>query len=226
MAQQAIGKQSALRPLVQSLLLIGYNVQMVALAKNRLYIRIVPRAVLDRDYRDIPRFRELCFVCPNYQRNWSCPDFPQDMSDYLASYDQVLLIACQFHFDQAIKNKYQGQAAQEFLIRFAEEKKDKILNLMLLLEREYPSTLALSAGRCNLCEVCAKVDGKPCRHPLSLRYSLEALGYDVSLLLKDFFALELCWPDGALADNLTLCMGLAGNDREALLSAARLFEQS
>ncbi|MGI6602337.1 MAG: DUF2284 domain-containing protein [Saccharofermentanales bacterium] len=199
---------------------------MVALAKRRLYFRIVPRPVLDRDYRDIPRFRELCLLCPNYGQRWSCPDFTQDLSDYLVPYAQVLLVACQFHFDQASKDKYPGQAARALLDSFAKEKKDEILGLMLRLEREYPAALALSAGTCSLCETCGKADGQPCRNPLSLRYSLEALGYDISLILKDFFALELCWSDGSLPDYLTLCMGLAGNDREVLLSAAHSLEQS
>ena len=44
------------------------------------------------------------------------------------------------------------------------------------------NVLHLGAGGCGLCEVCAKRTDEPCRHPDLAMASLEAYGFNVSLL--------------------------------------------
>ena len=60
-------------------------------------------------------------------------------------------------------------------------------------ERETPGSLRLDAGRCLVCERCARRDAQPCRFPEKLRYSLESLGANVGALAADKLGAPLQW---------------------------------
>ena len=60
-------------------------------------------------------------------------------------------------------------------------------------ERETPGSLRLDAGRCLVCERCARRDEQPCRFPEKLRYSLESLGANVGALAADKLGAPLQW---------------------------------
>ena len=60
-------------------------------------------------------------------------------------------------------------------------------------ERETPGSLRLDAGRCRVCETCARRKEKPCRFPEKLRYSLESLGGNVSALAADKLGAPVLW---------------------------------
>ena len=49
------------------------------------------------------------------------------------------------------------------------------------------------AGRCLVCERCARRDAQPCRFPEKLRYSLESLGANVGALVADKLGAPLQW---------------------------------
>ena len=58
-------------------------------------------------------------------------------------------------------------------------------------------------------EPCARIDGKPCRHPDKVRPSLEAFGFDISKTAKDLLGLEIKWSKGDLIpEYLTLVGGI------------------
>ena len=61
-------------------------------------------------------------------------------------------------------------------------------------------------GKCPYCsEPCARIDGKPCRHPDKVRPSLEALGFDVSKTASQLLGVEMQWGrDGMMPDYLVL----------------------
>ena len=65
--------------------------------------------------------------------------------------------------------------------------------MLLKLEQEIPGSLALQSGRCLLCERCAREEGKVCRHPQRLRYSIESLGGNVTATLQELLGVELQW---------------------------------
>ena len=60
-------------------------------------------------------------------------------------------------------------------------------------ERETCGSLRLDAGRCLVCERCARRDEEPCRFPEKLRYSLESLGANVGALAADKLGAPLQW---------------------------------
>ena len=75
-----------------------------------------------------------------------------------------------------------------------------------------PAARAFFAGTCLLCppEHCTRRESLPCRHPESIRPSLEALGFDVARTTSGLFGIDLQWgrPDTPPA-YLTLLSALA-----------------
>ena len=64
---------------------------------------------------------------------------------------------------------------------------------MVELEGQYENAYYYDMGSCALCEVCEKVEGKDCRYPDKMRISLEAWGYDIGGMLKDYFDIDIKW---------------------------------
>jgi len=72
-------------------------------------------------------------------------------------------------------------AAYETRLR---DSKNEFARIMTALEAEafkmgYRFAAAFAGGDCVLCDVCAGVDGQPCKHPFEARPSMEAVGIDV-----------------------------------------------
>jgi predicted metal-binding protein len=72
-------------------------------------------------------------------------------------------------------------AAYEARLR---DSKNEFARIMTALEAEafrmgYRFAAAFAGGDCVLCDVCAGVDGQPCKHPFEARPSMEAVGIDV-----------------------------------------------
>ena len=76
------------------------------------------------------------------------------------------------------------------------------------LEARIPESLSLSSGGCILCENCTRKEGKPCRQPDKMRYSLDAFGFDLSAITKDIFHIEILWCKGSLPKYFTLIHAL------------------
>ena len=78
-------------------------------------------------------------------------------------------------------------------------------------EKEFPESVSLSAGSCDLCkeEGCTRKDGKPCRYPDKLRYSIESLGGDVGRTVSKLMGYELEWvEEGKVPSYYVLVGGL------------------
>jgi predicted metal-binding protein len=64
------------------------------------------------------------------------------------------------------------------------DSQNEFAGLMTALEAEafkmgYRFAAAFAGGDCVLCDVCAGVNGQPCKHPFAARPSMEAVGIDV-----------------------------------------------
>lgn len=71
------------------------------------------------------------------------------------------------------------------------------------------SLLAVEISYLTKCAVCEKVQGKLCRSPRHLRYSIEALGGDVESCLQHYFHIPVLWGrNGTAPDYLVLVGGL------------------
>lgn len=66
---------------------------------------------------------------------------------------------------------------------------------MLAEEAKRSGRAALFTGLCPHCgeAVCARREGKPCRHPNLVRPSLEALGFNLCQISNELFGTEILW---------------------------------
>ena len=56
---------------------------------------------------------------------------------------------------------------------------------------------------------CTRLEGKPCRHPGKMRYSIESLGGNVGTTLSELMEIELEWiQEGRLPSYFVLVSGL------------------
>ena len=76
------------------------------------------------------------------------------------------------------------------------------------LEKHIPGSVSLSSGGCNLCKLCSRKDGHPCRQPDKMRYSLDAFGFDLTAITKDMFDIDILWCKERLLDYFTLIHGI------------------
>lgn len=166
-------------------------------------------------YVDIPTFLECCKKCSNYNQVWSCPSFDFNVESYWKKYKTIGLYGHQILFSEEVKNKNYTQEELDNLIKDVfKTEKQKLTDKLFTLEKEYPGSISLSAGSCQSCGIgnCSKKEGKPCRYPEKLRYSIESLGGNVGKTISDCFQIELEWvEEGKLPNYFVLICALLMN---------------
>ncbi len=156
---------------------------------------------------------DFCKNCSNYNINYSCPNFSFDRLKWLRQYSNAMLILtavptqqlaghreqlrAQNLMSDTLKKYNSANAELDLYARvsmYAFDQMKYLLNSRLLaLEKTADNVVSIPPGSCTYCEVCAKVNGKPCLYPEKLRYSLEALGFLVSQVLDVFFDYRIDW---------------------------------
>lgn len=164
-----------------------------------------------RRYRDVERFAAFCAQCPSHGNSWGCPPFsfnPVTMSD---GFKTVTLMGATIAFDDMTIAACRGAKAKSRQVATQAMKEVWSTLLPELMEREsqLPGSRCFTF-RCSLCpEGCTRPEGKPCRHPDMLRYSLESVGFDVSAAAHDLLSVDLEWSDdGSLSKHITLVTAL------------------
>ena len=107
--------------------------------------------------------------------------------------------------EKELSPKEQAEIIQETF--FAERK--RFLNTLREMETE--RSISLHVGCCDLCGIgnCARISGKPCRHPKEKRFSMESLGADAIKAADRYFGVPLCWPEkGRLPAYFMLVCGM------------------
>lgn len=172
--------------------------------------REVPLAEYRAQCVDVPKFLGYCAACPNYGGTWSCPPFDFDPQEIWDRYDRILLRAVKVPVPAELREKVLSpqEINDESHALLAPIKHD-LLSSLLEQERATPGSLALSAGRCQECQVCTKASGQPCRQPGRMRHSIESLGGDVGKTLSLYLGQELLWGrEGHLPEYYILLGGL------------------
>lgn len=142
---------------------------------------------------------EKCRACSGFAKTWSCPDFDFDVKAYWKQFSAYQVIVDRVYMEGAASPK----EAEE---RLAREK--PVFNAeMLTLEKDTPGSVALYAQECEECQRCARLEGKPCRLPQVMRYSLEALGGCGTRLVRDLFGFDVCWSDGTTIPAYYILLG-------------------
>ena len=160
-----------------------------------------------RRFRDVERIESLCAQCPSYGNSWGCPPYAFDASGVSDGFATVTLIGTTITFDEATRAACQGAKAKsrQVATQAMEEVWKKFLPELMERERQEPGSRCFTF-RCRLCpEGCTRPEGQPCRHPELLRFSLEAVGFDVTAAARELLGIDLEWSgDGNLPEHITL----------------------
>lgn len=171
----------------------------------------LPVAEYAERFRDAERFAACCRACPNYGRSWGCPPFAKDPAGEFGRYRTALLIATKITpGPQGLPLREAGQLIRPERIRLERR--------LLELERHTGGRAFSYVGSCLYCPEgsCTRPERLPCRHPESVRPSLEACGFDIGRTTEELFGIRLLWGmDGKLPEYLTLVCALF-HSRDAL----------
>lgn len=130
----------------------------------------------------LPEVRDMCASdrCQSYNKSWACPPACgtlEDMRAKVKGYSKGLLV-------QTV-----GQLEDNFdwdnMQKSAQDQSENFERLWTVLEKDYPNLLSMGTGTCTKCKPCTYIDGKPCRFPERLLYSMEACGLFVSKVCTD-----------------------------------------
>lgn len=176
-------------------------------------------------YVDVDTFLEACKACPNYETVWSCPSYDFDVIDYWKQYKTLELTAIKIIFDEAVAGKKLTKEEQEDITKNSIwEVKEQLAKELYEREKAVPGSISLSAGSCTLCKGagkhteeggelyegwCTRLEGKPCRFPDKMRYSIESIGGNVGTTLSELMEIELEWiQEGRMPSYFVLVSGL------------------
>lgn len=147
-------------------------------------------------------FVPLCRECPEYEKNWSCPTGVPDVHAYAGKYPYVQIIGLKVIYDEKIRQESLLSAEREEELRqqtYGAAKK-KLRDVLFALEEAIPGSVMIMAGKCELCERCARADGMPCRYPERMRYSFTGLGFDLVRMAEEVLELPLLWQKEGLPE--------------------------
>lgn len=159
---------------------------------------------------DVETFLHFCQECPNYGNAWSCPPYDFDVIAYWNRYQNLKLFATKIIFDEkSTARTYQKEELNALTHDVFFKEKKALSDQLFSLEKQNPGSISLSAGSCQQCKSCTRSQGLPCRHPDTMRYSLESLGGNVGLTVWKLFGIRLEWmEEGRLPHHFVLISGL------------------
>lgn len=147
-------------------------------------------------------FVPLCKECPEYGRNWSCPPGVPPVEEIVGKYRFAQVIGLKVLYEDWVRREaaVSSQREEEMREKTYGAAKKKMLQALLALEKEFPDSLTIMAGRCELCAHCARIDGKGCRHPDQMRFSYSGLGFDLGRISAELLEMPLLWQNGGLPE--------------------------
>jgi predicted metal-binding protein len=159
-----------------------------------LHAALATRAELMR-HHDPERVQGYCRSCEKYGRFWSCPPFAVLPLDGFPEWTHAVIV-CQ-------RTPIAPGTTKEQLVERFLAARVSFGGQMRRLEARFPRVTALVAGHCSGCADCTRSEGNPCRASDRLRYSLEAVGFDVTGLAEGLAGVKIHWPRSGLPDYLT-----------------------
>jgi predicted metal-binding protein len=156
------------------------------------------------EHYDPSRVHGYCASCPQHGRRWSCPPFEDPPLLGFPAWDHAVLV-----FEKVWT---EADSTRERMIARFHEARRTFRSSLLEAEALNPGSMALVAGYCPVCKTCSRPSGEPCRIPAARRYSLEAVGFDVTGLSEGLAGQKVLWPQEGLPDYLMtvgaiLCFG-------------------
>ena len=174
----------------------------------------IPVTTYIEQYRDAEKFIRFCKECNRYDRCWACPPFDFDTTEYLIGYDNAYIIGIKIILDDETRQQPDMETSKIIARQIIEEVRAKVDKRLLTLEKSYPGSKSFFAGTCINCppETCTRIKGAPCIHPDKIRYSLEAMGFDIEKTASELLQTELKWSTTPLLpEYFTLVSGFFTN---------------
>lgn len=169
-------------------------------AHREVLTRIMDKERFLGEYRMQCSSEDACRMCPNYGNVWSCPPGLPDLSCYLEPYGRVCIVLLKVNYSEPLREE--AGKTEEAAARIREEcyetAKKRLFACLIKLEQKIPGSRAMGAGRCVLCERCAREEGKPCISPKARRYSITGFGIDFGKLTAEEFGIPMLWADRGL----------------------------
>lgn len=137
-----------------------------------------------------------CKSCPNYNKIWTCPPYLNKEDEFISAYNYAYIIESKVIFEE---NEIKTE--EEVLSKFQEHRR-KLGNRLLEIEKTISDSVSLYAGNCYHCDNCLRENSIECKYPEKKRYSLESVGYDVSLITKNILDSEILWMQGQIPEYL------------------------
>ncbi len=163
------------------------------------------------DIRFNPKVQTYCvtpnFKCPNYGHSWACPPEAPYLEKKVSKYQRFILVYIKYDLSKYIKQmivKHPKRSEESirnafFMKNILRDKlEQEILNFINEMQNSYKEKLILWDGFCRICSNekdrgCTYDEGNPCRYPNKKRYSMEAVGIEVTQTVKNLnFDIE--WP--------------------------------
>lgn len=160
-------------------------------------------------YHDPVRIEAYCRACDRYARYWSCPPFASPPLESLPAWTHAILVIC--------KTPVAPDASRDDLIRLFLDAQQALSARMS--PGEQAGTTLVIAGHCFGCSTCTRGRGFDCCAPERMRYSLEALGFDITGLAEGLAGETVQWPQEGPPETL---MAVAALLCPSLESAHRL----
>ncbi|MCI6858386.1 MAG: DUF2284 domain-containing protein [Eubacterium sp.] len=161
---------------------------------------------------DVPAFLECCRKCANYEKVWSCPPYDFCPEDYWKKYQTLHIVGIKIYVPEEMLTRTYGETQRnEMMQEIIFPYKKKLDQKLWMMEQKTDGSVALSAGSCQTClpNGCTRPEGKPCRHPERMRYSIESLGGNVGLTVTKYLKQNLLWmEEGKLPEYFILVGGL------------------
>jgi predicted metal-binding protein len=151
---------------------------------------------------DCERVMGLCDgSCPNYGRKWSCPPYSPSFAKFSKGYRTARVICYRMVLEPYVELKPHSA------LRAANA------TLKAMIDGELRTHVKLGkgvagSGSCRACNPCGAKQEKKCKKPRRRVYSLEAMGVDVSQLVRETFGFDLLWlPRGGELPEYTCVVG-------------------
>ena len=171
------------------------------------------------EYLSMRKVRGYCKKCPNYGKYWSCPEFAFNEILFLNEFQYMYPIGREYTIPKKDRQKTIGiQACANYCTKLHKAMKIEAWRDLLAFEKAFPGTLALVPGNCHICEAqgmeCARQKGLKCRYAHMMRFSPEALGFDVDAISKFEIGMLLRWPrEGHLPEKMSCVMAILSNKK-------------
>lgn len=180
------------------------------------HIVIVRRSDMMR-YHEPERIQGYCRSCEKHGQYWSCPPFDTPPLEQLGEWTHAVLVTQ--------KTRVEPSSTQEDLIGCFLAARKTLCDTMRQAESD--GAVAVVAGHCEGCTSCTRSRGIDCCAPSRMRYSLEALGFDVTGLAEGLSNQKVQWPAHGMPEYLMTVGALLcpGFDVAARLNRTLRFPQ-